>query len=65
MQLIVNGESADLGSDVLEDTVVELGFDKTRIVVAVNATFVPRSQWEHVSLKSDDRLEILSAIEGG
>ena len=65
MELIINGTTERLESQNLKEAVAELGFDTSNVVIAINATFVPRQQWESVSLNPHDRLEILSAIEGG
>ena len=39
--------------------------DRRGIAVAVNGGVVPRSQWDHTRLSEGDRVEILTAAQGG
>lgn len=39
--------------------------DRRGIAVAVNDGVVPRSQWDHTHLSEGDRVEILTAAQGG
>lgn len=65
MEILLNGERVSLEVDVLADAVAELGFAEARVAVAVNETFVARAQWPSYRLRAEDRLEVLSPIEGG
>ena len=49
------------------DIVAMLGRDPARpgVAVAVNGTVVPRSAWPHWQCGSGDRIEVLSAVQGG
>lgn len=65
MEILLNGERVSLQVDVLADAVAELGFAEARVAIAVNETFVARVQWPSYRLQAEDRLEVLSPIEGG
>ena len=67
MNLVVNGASRTVreGASVA-DLVAELGFagDGSGIAVALNGEVVPRSEWI-TALGERDRVEILTAVQGG
>jgi len=71
VNLYVNGESsqAEEGSTVA-DLVVSLVAAAREgksggIAVAVNEAVVPRAAWDATKLASGDRVEILTAVQGG
>jgi sulfur carrier protein len=45
--------------------VAELGTPPAGRAVAVNGEIVPRSQWAEVVLAPEDRVEVLTAAQGG
>lgn len=49
----------------LRDVLVSLGYECEKVAVAVNETFVPRQTWDSRELESDDRVDVLAAIQGG
>ena len=65
MDVIVNGDRLEIKNQQLSQVLESLGFECKRIVVALNETFVPRKDWETVTLTNNDRLDVLSRIEGG
>nr|WP_230420226.1 sulfur carrier protein ThiS [Catenulispora pinistramenti] len=71
MQLSVNGEPSQLteGTTVadLVLSLVQAARDGNRggIAVAVNETVVPRASWDGTPLAAGDRVEILTAVQGG
>ena len=64
--MTINGDAGDLpvGTSV-DDVVVAQGNGRRGIAVAVNAEVVPRSRWTDRQLAEDDRVEILTAAQGG
>jgi sulfur carrier protein len=66
MLVTVNGAAGDLrpGTSV-DDLVATLGRGRAGIAVAVNDEVVPRSRWPAVELVDGDRVEILTAAQGG
>ncbi|MEW2633464.1 sulfur carrier protein ThiS [Streptomyces sp. NPDC048389] len=66
MNISVNGEARDLAAGTTLDTVVaELTAAPSGVAAAVNETVVPRSQWPGTPLGDGDRVEILTAVQGG
>ena len=66
MKVLVNGEPADLNEgETVHGVVLALGRGPRGIAVAVNGEVVPRSQWEARILSDDDRVEVLTAAQGG
>jgi sulfur carrier protein len=66
IDLILNGEPCRLADGVTVGAVVdELGLGRRGVAVAVNEEVVPRSSWDGTSLEAEDRVEILSAVQGG
>jgi sulfur carrier protein len=66
MRLTVNGETRELpaGSSVAA-LVARLTTAVRGVAVAVNGEVVPRSTWETASLADGDRVEVLTAAQGG
>ena len=66
MRLMVNGatraieDAIDVAGLVAQLTVAERG-----VAVAVNGEVVPRSRWAAVALRDGDRVEVLTAAQGG
>lgn len=71
MQLSVNGAPSEIaeGATVADLVVslVEAARDGNRggIAVAVNEAVVPRTSWDGTLLATGDRVEILTAVQGG
>ncbi|TDD30242.1 sulfur carrier protein ThiS [Actinomadura sp. KC06] len=66
MKVIVNGEPRELpdGASVAE-AVASVSGAASGIAVAVNDEVVRRSAWEGTTLREADRLEVLTAVQGG
>ena len=65
MHVFVNGDRVRLDTDLLAEIVEALGFGDRKVVVAVNETFVAKTEWPSYQVRSEDRLDILSAMQGG
>ncbi|MFE7807571.1 sulfur carrier protein ThiS [Streptomyces sp. NPDC057430] len=62
----VNGEARVLAAPTTLDTLVAtLTAAPSGVAAAVNETVVPRSQWSATVLGEGDRVEILTAVQGG
>ncbi|WP_031506574.1 sulfur carrier protein ThiS [Streptomyces megasporus] len=62
----VNGEPREVADDLtLDRLVATLTTASTGVAVAVNETVVPRGQWPRTLLGSGDRVEVLTAVQGG
>jgi sulfur carrier protein len=61
----LNGESREVASTMtLGDLVRSLARDVSGCAVAVNGAVVPRGDWEQ-PLDPGDRIEVLTAVQGG
>ncbi|GAA2699070.1 sulfur carrier protein ThiS [Micromonospora olivasterospora] len=66
MQLIVNGTGRDLpGGTTLAEVVRTVTDQERGLAVAVNGEVVPRGGWSVTVLRDGDRVEVLSAAQGG
>lgn len=65
IRVTVNGSDVETGAPDLAALIVELDFVGERVATAVNGEFVRREARTSVRLTSGDRIEILSARQGG
>lgn len=66
MNISVNGESRQVDSGTALDVVVRsLTAAPSGVAAALNETVVPRAQWPATALAEGDRVEVLTAVQGG
>lgn len=65
MDIVCNGDPVNLDVERLAEALERLGYAGRRVVVAVNETFVAQEEWPSYRVRAGDRLDVLSAIEGG
>jgi sulfur carrier protein len=66
MKLTINGQAQSrTGTCSVATLVAELIAAQRGVAVAVNGTVVPRSSWSEVDLADGDRIEVLTAAQGG
>ncbi|SHL97511.1 sulfur carrier protein ThiS [Streptomyces yunnanensis] len=66
MYVSVNGEARRIpGGLTLDRLVATLSQAPAGVAAAVNETVVPRSQWPTTALDDGDRVEVLTAVQGG
>jgi sulfur carrier protein len=66
MRLTINGTDREVaGEPDVAALVTELTGERRGVAVAVNGAVVPRSDWAAVLLRAGDRVEVLSAAQGG
>ncbi|MFD6436981.1 sulfur carrier protein ThiS [Streptomyces venezuelae] len=62
----LNGEERAVASGTtLEALVATLSSAHSGVAAAVNETVVPRAQWSTTALSAGDRVEVLTAVQGG
>ncbi|MGW7579095.1 sulfur carrier protein ThiS [Streptomyces sp. NPDC054765] len=62
----VNGEVREIpGGLTLDRLVATLSQATAGVAAAVNDTVVPRTQWPTTPLGDGDRVEVLTAVQGG
>jgi sulfur carrier protein len=66
MTLSVNGESRQAAEGLtLDQLVAGLTAATSGVAAAVNESVVPRSRWTTTTLGDGDRVEVLTAVQGG
>ncbi|MEU5055532.1 sulfur carrier protein ThiS [Streptomyces sp. NPDC001939] len=62
----VNGEGRQVASGTTLDALVSaLTSAPSGVAAALNETVVPRTQWAVTALTDGDRVEVLTAVQGG
>ncbi|MDX6759949.1 sulfur carrier protein ThiS [Streptomyces sp. F8] len=66
MTISVNGEPREVAAGTTLDAVVAtLTAAPSGVAAALNETVVPRRQWPDTRVGDGDRVEILTAVQGG
>ncbi|MCX4880208.1 MULTISPECIES: sulfur carrier protein ThiS [unclassified Streptomyces] len=66
MNISVNGQAREFTPGTALDSVVHtLTPASSGVAAALNETVVPRAEWPSTSLREGDRVEILTAVQGG
>jgi sulfur carrier protein len=66
VQVVVNGVPESFPAEATLGTLVSrLRPSRTGIAVAIGEDVIPRAEWDSRSLCDGDRIEILSAVQGG
>ena len=68
MKVVVNGQPMNASPrTTVRDVLIRLGRDPSGrgIAVSVNGEVVRRKEWDQRLLTDDDRVEVLSAVQGG
>jgi sulfur carrier protein len=66
MQIIVNGEPQEASDGVsVTDLVHKISDRETGIAVALNSEVVPRGSWAATTVAAGDRIDVVTAVQGG
>jgi sulfur carrier protein len=66
IRLTVNGEARAVPTGTtLAEVVTQLSTAPSGVAAAVNESVVPRGEWAGTALADTDRVEILTAVQGG
>ncbi len=66
MTVTVNGQRRTVhDGHTVSDIVAELAPAPSGVAVAVNGEVVPRGAWDFTALREGDRVEVLTAVQGG
>ncbi|MFI0963528.1 sulfur carrier protein ThiS [Streptomyces sp. NPDC021080] len=66
MNVVVNGERRRIAAGTALDALVAtLTASSSGVAAALNETVVPRAQWPSTALAEGDRVEVLTAVQGG
>ncbi len=64
--IVLNGEERLVAAGTsLEELVAALGLGRRGVAVALDGEVIPRSSWEHCTVRAGARVEIVSAAAGG
>jgi len=65
IELIVNGRKSATGARTLAELVAECELSDAKVATALNGHFVPEARRASTALEAGDRIEIVSARQGG
>ncbi|HVK39571.1 MAG TPA: sulfur carrier protein ThiS [Candidatus Kapabacteria bacterium] len=67
VHIVLNGEPRELVADSVRDLLEALGVDASRpgVAVALNDRVVRRALWESTRIVDGDRVEVITAMQGG
>lgn len=65
IQIHVNAEAQTVRAATLAQVLIALGYGGQKVATALNGEFVPERMRSSTSLATGDRIEILSARQGG
>jgi sulfur carrier protein len=66
VKLLANGQPLEIGAGATVDSVLaHLEVGRRGIAVAVNGAVIPQSAWDATYVAEGDRVEVLSAAQGG
>ncbi|MGW5599176.1 sulfur carrier protein ThiS [Streptomyces rochei] len=66
MKISVNGEPLEVAAGTALDALVgTLTSAPSGVAAALNETVVPRARWAATALADGDRVEVLTAVQGG
>ncbi|RWX14182.1 sulfur carrier protein ThiS [Rhizobium hidalgonense] len=65
MQLIINGEAQTIAAATLSQLLTALDYEGDWLATAVNGELVHREDREEHMLNDNDRIEILTPMQGG
>ena len=65
MKIEVNGDRHEIDATTVAGALTALGWGEMRVATALNGTFVPAAARADTDLRDGDRLEVLTAMQGG
>ena len=66
INISLNNETEQVAEKtLLSDALVKWGFGETKIAVAINGEFVPRSTYSERQLNDNDQIDIVKPVGGG
>lgn len=65
LEITLNGDPAKTTAETLEQLIVELGLSDQRVATAINDEFVAATKRAEQRLSQGDKIEIVSARQGG
>jgi sulfur carrier protein len=63
--ILVNGDTCSVRATRLDLILAELGYGEGRVATALNGAFIPAGRRAEIHVASGDRIEVVSARQGG
>ncbi|MCS7205945.1 MAG: sulfur carrier protein ThiS [Leptospiraceae bacterium] len=66
--MLVNGKEIsiqELSEPKIEELIKKFQLQKHTLAIEINGKVIPRSEWEHVVLKDEDKIELIRFVGGG
>lgn len=63
--LVINGSTRTVEATTLAELARELELPSRGVAIARNEEIAPRSTWDAVALRDGDRIELVTAVQGG
>lgn len=66
MKVWLNGEDVEIAEATVAGVLRALGLQSGKgIALAIDGEVVPKSTWGEVAISSDQRIEVVKAVQGG
>lgn len=66
MKIFINGEGKEIPGEMrLSDLLSHFELPTQRIAIELNREVVRRKEWENISVKDADRIEVIHFVGGG
>lgn len=66
MRITVNGQQRETADELsLTELVSQISDRSTGIAVAVNGEVAPRGSWADTAVRPGDRIDVVTAVQGG
>ncbi|MEO6501083.1 MAG: sulfur carrier protein ThiS [Jatrophihabitantaceae bacterium] len=66
MRITVNGQQRDATDELsVAELVGQISDRDTGIAVALNSEVVPRGSWSETAVRPGDRIDVVTAVQGG
>lgn len=66
MKIFINGESKEIPSEIrLSELLSLFKLPTQRIAIELNREVVRRQEWENISVRDADRIEVIHFVGGG
>lgn len=66
--MIVNGKNIplqELKEPTLEELLKKFQLQEQTIAIEINGNIIPRSEWQNITLKEEDKIELIRFVGGG
>ncbi|MDR1453233.1 MAG: sulfur carrier protein ThiS [Candidatus Margulisbacteria bacterium] len=65
MNIILNGQAAEISAQNVQDLVAELKLDNIALVAEHNGSILQKADWAKTRLQENDRVELIKFCGGG